>query len=193
MDLSLNLTEQLQRFSEGDKKIAEDLLRQILPELHRIAVRELGRERYVIPFTPTELINEAWLRSLHKGGWEITNRAHFYSVAALVMRRVLVDFARSRMAQRRGDGEAPSPLDLSAEESYSTPDHAALVEMGLLMERLDEEHPQPARVVDLHYFAGFTLEEIAENTGLTLRQVRHRWAKGRDWLKDRLDGAKGRG
>jgi len=190
MEIPLNLTEQLQRFSGGDRDIAEELLREILPELHRIAVRELGRERYVIPFTPTELINEAWLRSLHKGGWEITSRAHFYSVAALVMRRVLVDFARSRMAQRRGDGDVPVPLLESDEESHATPDHAALVEMGLLMDRLDEEHPEPARVVDLHYFAGFTLEEIAEKTGLTLRQVRHRWAKGRDWLKDRLDGRK---
>jgi RNA polymerase sigma factor (TIGR02999 family) len=193
MEISPNLTEQLQRFSGGDREIAEELLREILPELHRIAVRELGRERYVIPFTPTELINEAWLRSLHKGGWEITSRAHFYSVAALVMRRVLVDFARSRLAQRRGKGDQHAPLQDSDMEFHAAPDHASLVEMGLLMERLDEEQPEAARVVDMHYFAGFTLEEIAENTGLTLRQVRHRWAKGRDWLKDRLDGKKSDG
>jgi DNA-directed RNA polymerase specialized sigma24 family protein len=78
-------------------------------------------------------------------------------------------------------------------EFHAAPDHASLVEMGMLMDRLDEEQPESARVVDMHYFAGFTLEEIAENTGLTLRQVRHRWAKGRDWLKDRLDGKKSDG
>jgi RNA polymerase sigma factor (sigma-70 family) len=102
----------------------------------------------------------------------------------------LVDFARGRMAQRRGDGDVPAQLIESDEQSHATPDHAALLEMGLLMDRLDLEHPEPARVVDLHYFAGFTLEEIAEKTGLTLRQVRHRWAKGRDWLKDRLTSQK---
>jgi RNA polymerase sigma factor (TIGR02999 family) len=187
MEIPLNLTEQLQRFSGGDRDIAEELLREILPELHRIAIRELGRERWVLPFSPTELIHEAWLRGLHKGGWEITSRVHFYSVAALVMRHVLVDFARNRMARRRGDGNVPAALD---DEAHATRDHAALVEMGLLMDRLEEEYPERARVVDLHYFAGFTLEEIAENTGLTLRQVRHKWAKGRDWLKDRLDGRK---
>jgi RNA polymerase sigma factor (TIGR02999 family) len=188
MEIPLNLTEQLQRFSGGDREIANELLREILPELHRIAVRALGRERYVIPFTPTELINEAWVRSFHKGGWEITSRAHFYSVAALVMRHVLIDLARGRMAQRRGDGDVPVPLLESDEDAQVSPDHATLVEMGMLMDRLEVEHPEWARVVDLHYFAGFTLEEIAEKTGLTLRQVRHRWAKGRDWLKDRLGG-----
>jgi DNA-directed RNA polymerase specialized sigma24 family protein len=109
-------------------------------------------------------------------------------VAALVMRHVLIDLARGRMAQRRGDGDVPVPLLESDEDAQVSPDHATLVEMGMLMDRLEVEHPEWARVVDLHYFAGFTLEEIAEKTGLTLRQVRHRWAKGRDWLKDRLGG-----
>ncbi len=189
MENSLNLTEQLQRFSDGDREIADALLRQVLPELHRIAVRELGRERYIVPFSPTELIHETWLKSLHKGGWKVTSRTHFYSVAALAMRRVLVDFARSRLAQRRGSGDMPTSLQDSGAEPF-TPDHALLVEIGLLMERLEKEHPESVRVVDLHYIAGFTLEEIADVTGLTLRQVRRRWAKGRDWIKDRLDGGR---
>src|ERR1700761_9349110 len=108
---SIFLTEQLQRYSAGDRGVAEAVLREVLPKLHQIAARELRRERYLAPLSPTELINEVWIRSLGKGGWQITSRQHFYAIAALAMRRVLVDFARNRLAQRRGDGETPESLD----------------------------------------------------------------------------------
>jgi ECF sigma factor len=96
-----SLTEQLRLYSEGDKEVAEAVLRAVLPKLHEIAVRELRRERYIAPLSPTELINEMWMRSIDRGGWKISSRQHFYAIAALAMRRVLVDFARSRLAQRR--------------------------------------------------------------------------------------------
>lgn len=187
MDSGSSLTKQLQSFSGGDREIAEGVLREILPTLHQIAVRELQRERYVAPLSPTELINEVWLRSLRKGGWQINSREHFYAIAALAMRRVLVDFARQRLAHRRGDGEKQQSLDeshsfMSAEIS----DAESIVQIGILMEQLERAIPDAARVVDMHYFAGFTLQEIAELTGLTFRQVRHLWEKGRDWLKDRI-------
>ena len=139
-----------------------------------------------MPLRPTELINEVWLRKLRTGGWKINNRAHFYAIAAKVMRFVLVEFARSRLAERRGNGDIPAVLD---EESMLCSSHSnseAIVEMGMLMEGLYDQNSEAASVVDLHYFVGYTLEEIAEKTGWTLRQVRSRWARGRDWLKDRL-------
>jgi len=185
MDRSDSLTKQLQSFSEGDREIAESILREVLPTLHQIAVRELKRERYIAPLSPTELINEVWLRSLRKGGWQINSREHFYAIAALAMRRVLVDFARQRLAHRRGDGEKTYSLD----EGFplaQTSDAETIVQMGMLMERLEKAIPEAARIVDMHYFAGFTLQEIAELSGLTFRQVRHLWERGRDWLKDRL-------
>jgi len=159
--------------------------------LHQIAVRELRRERYVAPLSPTELINEVWLRSLRKGGWQINSREHFYAIAALAMRRVLVDFARQRLAQRRGDGEKAYSLDEAlsrerSEERTDTSDAESVIQIGMLMERLEKAIPEAARIVDMHYFAGFTLQEIADFTGLTFRQVRHLWEKGRDWLKDRV-------
>lgn len=186
-DISIGLTEQLRRYANGDCEIAETVLREILPSLHRIAVRELRREHYVAPLSPTELINELWLRNLRHGGWQINSREHFYAIAALGMRHVLVDFARRRLAQRRGEGEAPSTLEhesFSYRASGSNPE--LLVRIGQLMEQLEEKDLVCARIVDMHYFVGFTLEEIAEITGFTFRQVRHRWEKGRDWLKDRL-------
>jgi RNA polymerase sigma factor (TIGR02999 family) len=181
------LTEQLRRYSGGDLEVAEAVLREVLPKLHEIAVRELRRERYVAPLCPTELINEVWIRSLRKGGWTINSREHFYAIAALAMRRVLVDFARSRLTQRRGDGEIPDSLDETAFAIQgSRSDMESMVQIGSLMDKLEAVNLGAARVVDMHYFAGFTLEEIAEITGLSFRQVRHRWEKGRNWLKDRM-------
>jgi RNA polymerase sigma factor (TIGR02999 family) len=182
-----SLTELLQRYSKGDREVAEVVLREVLPKLHQIAIRELRRERYVAPLSPTELINEVWLRSLRKGGWQVNSRDHFYAIASVAMRRVLVDFARNRLAQRRGNGETGDSLEEGkAGKTLDNWDLDTLVQLGILMEKLEKTDPKSAQIVDMHYFAGFTLEEIVEITGLTFRQVRHRWEKGRDWLKDRL-------
>jgi len=146
MDDTRSLTKQLQSFSGGDREIAEAILRKVLPTLHQIALRELRRERYVAPLCPTELINAVWLRSLRKGGWRINSREHFYAIAALAMRRVLVDFARQRLAQRRGDGEKPHSLDeaLSLERSderTDTTDAENVIQIGMLMERIPASTP----------------------------------------------------
>jgi RNA polymerase sigma factor (TIGR02999 family) len=186
-DDSPSLTEQLRHFSGGDRLIAEAVLRKALPELHRVAVRELKREHNAAPLSPTELIHEVWLRKLSKGGWQINSREHFYAIAALAMRRVLIDFARIRAAQRRGDGKVPTSLNSHAPVGRAVgADAESLVTVGILMERLEKQDPQTARIVDMHYFAGFTLEEMADITGMTFRQVRHRWERGRDFLKDGL-------
>jgi RNA polymerase sigma factor (TIGR02999 family) len=182
----ISLTEQLQRFSEGDREMAETVLIVVLPRLHEIAVSQIGRERFHAPLTPTELINEAWLRNLGKGGWPVKNRGHFYAIAARAMRHVLVDFARSRLALSRGEGVVPISLDEihSAEPASGTPEQ--VVEIGMLMERLEKHDPSAARIVEMHHFAGFSLEEIADVTKLSFRKVRHLWEKGRDWLKEQM-------
>ncbi len=103
------------------------------------------------------------------------------------MRQVLVDFARARLAQRRGFGDASESLNGTASASLSgSADIERVLQIGVLMDRLEKADLAAARIVDMHYFAGFTLEEIAGITGLSLRQIRYRWTKGRDWLKDRL-------
>ena len=189
MASEISLTEQLQRFSGGDREIAEAVLAVVLPRLHEVATRQLGRERFHAPLTPTELINEVWIRNLGKGGWPVRSREHFYAIAARAMRHVLVDFARSRLALSRGEGNIPVSLEETWEAGApptGTPEQ--VVELGLLMERLEQYDAAAARVVELHHFAGFSLEEIAEVTKLSYRQVRHRWEKGRDWLKGQIKG-----
>jgi RNA polymerase sigma factor (TIGR02999 family) len=184
---NISLTERLQLFMQGDSEVVESLLREVLPKLHQIALRELKRERYVAPLSKTELIHEVWLGSLSKGGWQIRDQGHFYALASLAMRRVLVDLARKRLALRRGAGETTLSLDESGSLLGSSPrDAQQIVEIGILMERLETKDPDAARMVDMHYFSGFTLEEIAKETGLTARQVRSRWEKGLKWLKRML-------
>jgi RNA polymerase sigma factor (TIGR02999 family) len=187
MDSYSSLTERLNLFMQGNQAVVDALLHEVLPKLHQIAVRELKRERYMAPLSKTELIHEVWLSSLSKGGWQVRDQGHFYALASLAMRRVLVDLARKRLALRRGSGETELPLEESAALlGPSVADAQQIVEIGLLMERLEAKDPDAARMVDMHYFSGFTLEEIAQETGLTVRQVRSRWEKGMKWLKRML-------
>jgi RNA polymerase sigma factor (TIGR02999 family) len=130
------------------------------------------------------LINELWVSNLSKGGWQIRDQGHFYALASLAMRRILVDLARKRLAIRRGAGETTLSLDeSSALLKASVHETEQIVEIGILMDRLEAKDPDAARMVDMHYFTGFTLEEIAHETGLTLKQVRSRWERGLKWLK----------
>ena len=194
MALNTSLTERLNSFMRGDAAAADALLREVLPKLHEIAVRELKRERYMAPLSKTELIHEVWLSNLSKGGWKIHDQGHFYALASLAMRRVLVDLARKRLAARRGAGEAAVPLDETNSPLAGTAEDAQqIVEIGILMDRLEVKDPDAARMVDMHYFSGFTLEEIAQETGLTLRQVRSRWERGMKWLKRMLQAARRNG
>jgi RNA polymerase sigma factor (TIGR02999 family) len=189
MDEPPSLTEQLQRFAAGDRQFAEVILREILPTLRQIAVRELGKERYRAPVCPTELVNEVWIRNFNKGRWKIQNRQHFYAIVGKTMHQILVDLARRRLAQRRGDGEAPISLDGIPDSSMPGVASAEqVIEIGILVDQLEKENPEAAQVFRLVHFIGYTLEEIAANTGLKIHEVRRLWEYGRDWIKRRYRG-----
>jgi RNA polymerase sigma factor (TIGR02999 family) len=156
----------------------------ILPKLREIAARALRREGRVAPLSRTELINELWVRRLSKAGWRIQDQRHFYALASLAMRRVLIEMARERLSQRRGSGETALSIEETGPLIGSSVEEAErIVEIGILMEKLEAESPDAARIVDMHYFSGFTLDEISKETGLSLKQVRARWEKGIRWLK----------
>ena len=186
-----SLTQRLQSFMNGDSAAADSLLREVMPKLCEIAVRELKRERYMAPLQKTELIDELWVRHLSKRGWQVRDRGHFFALASLAMRQVLVDLARQRLAQRRRTPEGTIHLEGAADLPAGGLDQAQqIVEIGLLMDQLEERDSDAARIVDMVYFAGFTLEEAAKETGLTFRQVRSRWDRGRKWLKSALKSAR---
>lgn len=169
--------------------MAETILRAVMPRLHQIAVRQIERERYFAPLSATELISEVWIQKLHNGGFQLSDREHFYCIAAHAMRQVLVDLARRRLALSRGAGVGPRSINVADEDSLAAAhDLDKIVEVGQLMERLEAKDRLAARIVDLHYYAGFTINEIADITGLTARQVRHRWNQAEKWLKDNFSG-----
>lgn len=186
---TVSLTEQLRAFSAGDREAANAALSAIWPRLHQIAATRLGKERYAAPVTPTELIHETWLRHLRRGGWNIRNREHFFCIAGDAMRRVLVDFARNRLALKRGALEAPVSLSVRVTDPADTRRAEQLVEIGLLMEKLERDDQQCLRVVDLHYFLGLTFREIAKILNLRPREVRQLWLKGRDWLREQMSSS----
>ncbi len=181
------VTEQLQSFMGGKASAGEDLMREILPKLRHIAIGALNRERYAVPFSPTELIHELWIGGLGKGGWQIRDRGHFYALASLAMRRILIDFARKRLAQKRGGTAVPFTfLEFGKQTAAFLEDAEQIAMIGILMDRLETKDAAAARMVDMHYFGGFSLEEIASETGLSVKQVRLRWERGLKWLKNML-------
>ncbi len=181
-DVDLSLTGRLRHLAGGDRAIADDVLREILPRLRQIAARQLGRERSLPPLTPTELIHESWLRRLRRSNWRINDREHFFCMVAYAMRQILIDFARERSAMMRSAAPAdgPDPLRPAMRNVQQ------IVEIGIAMEELERRDLLAAKIVDLHYIAGFTLNETADTLGLSAKQVRYRWDLTRLWLQGRL-------
>jgi RNA polymerase sigma factor (TIGR02999 family) len=176
-----NVTGLLRGWSEGDEQAFERLVPLVYDELHRMARRYLAGERSNITLQATALVNEVCLRLL---GWDKThwkNRGHFFGVSAQMMRRVLVDIARRRLAERRGGGEAVRvPLD-DVDVAAREPD-ADLVAVDEALERLAIEDPRKARVVELRFFGGLSVDETADALGVSPRTVHNDWAFARAWL-----------
>jgi RNA polymerase sigma-70 factor, ECF subfamily len=175
------ITRLLQVWSGGDEVAFEQLIPLVYNELHRMALRYLAGERSTVSLQATALVNEVCLRLL---GWDQVhwqNRGHFFGVSAQMMRRVLVDIARRRRADRRGGaGAVRVPLegiDVAAVE----PD-ADLVAINEALEKLAAEDSRKARVVELRFFGGLTMEETAQALGISLRTANNDWAFARAWL-----------
>jgi len=182
-----DLTSLLQIWSDGDERAFEQLIPLVYDELHRMALRYLAGERSNFSLPPTALVNEVCLRLL---GWDQVrwkNRGHFFGVSAQMMRRVLVDIARRRRAECRGGIDAVRvPLeDVDAPASVHGAD---LVAVDEALERLAAEDSRKARVVELRFFGGLSMEETAQALGVSLRTVNNDWAIARAWLYRALKG-----
>jgi RNA polymerase sigma factor (TIGR02999 family) len=182
-----DLTGLLRVWSEGDESAFERLLPLVYDELHRMALRYLAGERRDVSLQATALVNEVCVRLL---GWDHVrwqNRGHFFGVSAQMMRRVLVDIARRRRANRRGGaGAVRVPLD-DIDLAASAPD-ADLVAVNEALEKLAAEDPRKARVVELRFFGGLSMEDTARTLGISLRTAHNDWAFARAWLHRALTG-----
>jgi len=181
-----NLTLLLTQMQRGDGKAGEKAIALVYSELHRIAARELRREKPGHLLQTTALIHEAYTRLIGSESLEIQNRSHFFAIASQQMRRVLVDYARANQAQKRGGGAAHMPLDhMQAGFDPHTIDLVALDESLHELERLD---PRAARVVEMRFFGGYKDPEIGAALGISVPTLRRDWEFARSWLFDRMHG-----
>ena len=174
----------------GDEGALEALVPLVYAELRRLAHRKMRGERVDHPLQTTALVHEAYLRLIDSGRVHWKNRTHFFAVASQVMRRVLVDLARTRNAQKRGGDFAQLPFD----EALDSPTgrRLDLVALDDALTALAEVDPRKARVVELRYFGGLTFEETAGVLEISSDTVMRDWKMARLWLLKELEpeGAK---
>lgn len=181
MPSSPDLTGLLVRWSNGDPEALSRLLPLVYDECRRIAARQLRRERDEHTLNPTALVHEWYLRLVDQRRATWKNRAQFFGIAAQLMRRILVDHARSRHAQKR-DGRG---LLLSLDAALDTSDESQVAEILAIdeaLDRLGEHDPEQQRIVELRFFAGLTVEETAEVLGRSPRTVKREWQMAKAWL-----------
>lgn len=188
-----DLTILIRRWAAGEPGAADQAIPLLHDELRRIAVGYLRRERREHTLQPTAVVNEAWVQLLESNGiqqigsaWE--SRVHFFGVAARVMRRVLVDHGRARHAAKRGGGRSPLRLCSLPE----LPDDRALEvqAVDLALRDLERVDVAGARLVELRFFGGLTIDEAATFLGLSRKATVRRWRRVRAWLHSQLDGAR---
>jgi len=183
------ITELLVAWSDGDQAALEKLTPLVYDELHRLAHRYMGQERPGHMLQTSALVNEAYLRLIDWKNVRWQNRAHFFGVSAQLMRRILVDFARSRAYAKRGGAARQITLDEAAGvPAQSGADLVALDQALNDLARLDERQ---SRVVEMRFFGGLKLEEIAEVLKVSVGTVRRDWSMARAWLHKELSRATG--
>ena len=181
------VTQLLQQWSHGDGSALAELTPLVYEELRRLAHHYMGGQRPDHTLQTTALVNEAYLRLADQTNPNWQSRAHFFAVAARAMRQILVSYARSNRAQKRGGGGPRIELDeaaiLSPEQSKE------IVDLHEALERLATLNSRKARVVELKYFGGLNHDEIAEVMKISTVTVRRDWMFAKTWLYDELQNA----
>lgn len=169
----------------GDRESLDGLMPLLYAELQAIAHRQLGRRGRGGSLSTTALVHEAYLKLVDQSQAQWRDRAHFLALAAVVMRHVLVNRAKARMAQKRGGDHLRITLDEQAIAADDQP--AAMLQLNDALDQLALLEPRLARVVECRFFGGLTEEEIAEALAVTVRTVQRDWAKARMLLRRALD------
>jgi RNA polymerase sigma factor (TIGR02999 family) len=179
-----DLTALLIDLRAGGRRAVDRLLPLVYDELRTVAHRLLQRENTGHTLTTTALVHESYLRLVDQRRVEWTDRAHFFAVAAMAMRRILVDYARKQRATKRGAGQPALPLD----DAVALADERAeeLLALNEALTRLARLDGRLARVVECRFFGGLTTEETAAALAVTARTVERDWAKARSWLYQEL-------
>ena len=178
-------TELVLQLAQGDQRTVDQLLPLVYGELHRLAQRYMSRERPDHTLTTTALVHEAYLRLVDQTRVAFDGRSHFLGVAAIAMRRILVEHARRRNVGKREGARlrvSLSDLSLAQDDSADT-----LLALDDALERLGALNPRLVRVVECRYFLGLNEDETAAALGVTARTVRRDWVKAKGWLASALE------
>ena len=188
---SQQITQLLQSWNQGDQGAIEQLVPLVYDELHRLARRYMSDERPGHVLQTTALVNEAYLRLVDSAHANWEGRTHFFGVCAKVMRRILVDWARSRHALKRG-GDVSS-LDLDEALAASNQPGTDLVAIDDALQALAALDPRKGQVVELRFFGGLSVKETAEVLKVSPETVQRDWKLAKSWLRRELSGGHSRG
>ncbi len=189
MPTMADVTRILREAREGKRSAADELATLLYDELHLLARQEMASERPNHTLQPTALVHEAYLRLAGGEGTAFESRAQFFAAAATAIRRVLVDHARRRARVKRGGGQAPLALD-ELDPAAPLPD-TELLDLDEALARLAQLDPFKARIVELRFFAGMSVEEVSLVLGASDSTVRRDWRLARAWLRGELDRSRG--
>ena len=184
MESRAEVTELLQKWSEGRQDALNQLLPLVHSELRRLARSYMRRERPDHTLQATALVNEAFLKLVDQRAVRWQNRAHFFGIAAQAMRRILVDHARAHVSGKRGAGDRAVPLDDSL-VSTGMPS-GDLLALDEALTRLATFDPQQSRVVEMRFFGGLTMEETAEALRISPATVGREWTMAKAWLYEQI-------
>lgn len=187
------VTRCLHRLRAGDTAAASELLDLVYAELRRTAAAAMRGERAAHTLDPTALVHEAWLRLFGPRDVPWRNRGHFLAAAAEAMRRILIDHARAKLAQKRGGGTARrAALELQTlPDPSSLEQNAGFLLLDETLDRLEKVDPQAASIVRLRYFTGLSIDETAQALGISAPTVQRDWQFARSWLRDAIDRSEG--
>jgi RNA polymerase sigma-70 factor (ECF subfamily) len=177
---SADVTALLTQLSKGDQSVVPKLMPVVYDELRRLAAGYLRQERPDHTLQPTALVNEAYLRLVEQRHTKWKNRAHFFGVAAQLMRRILVDHARGHLRKKRGGEQQKVAFDEAV--VFSQNRSAEVVAVDEALGRLAKFDPRQNRIVELRFFGGLTTEETAEVLGVSTRTVEREWTLAKAWL-----------
>jgi RNA polymerase sigma-70 factor, ECF subfamily len=179
-----HVTNLLLAWGNGDEVAFEELVPLVHAELRRIARRQMGHERVGHTLQPTALVNEAYLKLIDIRHVQWQDRAHFFAMSSRVMRRVLVDCARTRGYQKRGAGAQKMTLDEGRVRSAEPA--ADVLALDEALEALAAIDQRKSQVVEMRYFGGLSIEETAEAMGISERTVKRDWTMAKLWLRREL-------
>ena len=185
-DPTEEVTALLRAWRSGDRSARDELLERVYAHLKRLAAAQLRGERAGQSLQPTDLVHESFLRLIDQTRVDWRDRAHFYGLAATMMRRVLVDRARRRKRKKRDVEEVRATITVAAEPAG--PAVHDLLDLDRALERLEKEAPRAARVVELRYFTGLEIDGVAALLDVSPATVSRDWEFARAWMKVELAG-----